>query len=661
VQASGFVSPVQALRTFLKRVPDHLEARERLLHLLRRQAGALTRAKLGEGAFPEVKATPGQERRALQLGLPKAGVLLKGEDDLRIWGPVYQELERLYASQDWLVLDHRAFVRGELGEAASPLMHSLLRRHRPALLASLRETPQDTNLLTHWTWASVVLGEPLLPVLETLPPYPPLPAALGLRRLDWPGEAAQSASVFEALATGDHARCGRLRLSMWQIQAAYLSLDMDEEPLRRLWSEWALPGLESFLRAGMPEAGDPFFESLGGLPGAPERVAEAASLAIRMGRRDVAEVWQSRRLKPGLPDLWIPFPGLLVTTASKAPVLTYTPEVEAGQQVVSTSVQTLALGALDPRQKLRGEAWRSFLGWGASEARWALVDPKGLLLLEGAEPLDPAEVQRRLQDLPLTKESPAWAYRRLTDPWLRQLFLGRELSALQQEIHMELGAQVPASPSAAPSPVPEACLDRWVTRVRALEDLREAGLWRRRLPIFYGAAFSSRTLDDARLVSAARAWVAALEAELVRRPRAFGLWGFWRQWLSLIPEPDFAGLEARLERPPLDEQPWPPMELVDAWLSHAGVRERWSTVVDVARPRWEAAMTEGKTASGLERVWRELGLPLAEALLKLGRGEEADRILAQVVARGLPRERAMGWLWSKQTLQKRWAPESSGH
>lgn len=652
LQASGFVSPVQALRTFLKRVPDHLEARERLLHLLRQQAGALTRARLGPDAFLGAKATPGKGPAALQVGLPKAGLVLKGEDDLRIWGPVYQELERLYASEDWLVLDHRAFIRGELAEAASPLMRSLLRRHRPTLLARLRETPQDTNLLTHWAWASVVLGEPLLPVLESLPPYPPLPKGLSHVRQEWPGRAIQFALAFEMLACGDHARHGRLMLTLWQEEVAWLDHDAREAPLRRVWSTWALPGMESFLKAGTPEAADPFFEKLGGHPGALERVAEAAALAIRLGRRDVAQAWQSRPLRPVFTAADVTFPGLLVTTASQAPRLTYIRHDEGGAWTSLTGVPSLPLASKNAWDQSRAERWRAYLGWGKEDARWALVDPQGRTLLEGLEPMDPVEVGKRLQALDLKPESP-WTFELPADPWLKRRLLGLELAEILGEIEALTAQNSPPIPG-----VPQETLDRWVTRIRTLDPLLESRLWQRPVDTSYGIGFAPARLDAPRLAAPARAWVAALELELVRRPRARSLWNLWEQWIRLIPEPDMAGFAASLQRHPLDKGPWPPDPLIEGWLRHARDWERWSKVVEVARPRWEVAMAG--PAPRPESSWWTLGLPLAEALLQLGRAEEADRLLTQVLDQGMAREDALRGLGQFPVLQKRWAPEPTG-
>lgn len=650
LQASGFVSPIQALRTFLKRVPDHLEARERLFQLLREQARALTAARFGDGAMPGLKQGRTTSLPAVQQGLPKAGLELKGAEDLRIWGGLYRELERAYASGDWLHRQHGMLAGGPLWEATSPLMRGLLRRHRPTLLAHLRETPWDVNLLRHWSWASVVLGEPLIPTFESLPPHPEMPKGAMEGSADWPGVSIQAALAFEARAMGDLARHGRVMISLWQQGGQWRAFDLGGTWLKRAWTDLALPGLESLLRAGIPEAGDIFFQDLGGHSGASERVAEAVALAERLGRVDVAREWQSRRLRPGLPVSLIHFPGLLVTTASRDPNLTYTPVRKEGQPLMTYGFSRVLLASRGGWEGARADRWRAFLGWGAGDTRWALLDHRGRLLLEGSEPMNPVEVQARVNALDLTLDPPL-AYDKIRDPWLRHILMGEELGMILHGLDWRAGRGGKASA--------EANLDPWTERIRALDPLREAGLWRRPQSRFSWGSVAATPVEDARVVHPARAWVEVLEGELALRPRSQGLWSLWGQWVSLVPDPAFAALQARLERHPLDAEPWPPAPLIEQWLCHARARGQWAVVLEVAGPRWEEAIkaaAEPQWRGSAWGVWQTLGLPLAEALLQQGRGEEADRVLLQVEALGMDRETAVGRAHAYPLLRGRWKP-----
>jgi hypothetical protein len=688
---AGVQTTRQLLQAFLRTHPDHLEAREKLLRQLRDLAERRTLVALPRDSYrkplPDPNARPLLDKRE---GLPKPGVSLTSEQDLRIWGTYYQELSRAYANGDWLLLnlppglETNTFAVGGVQrtqifplEAASPLMRGLFRRHRPTLLAALRETPADPNLLNHWLWTSLVLEEPLIPVFDGLK----APAQLGSLGMGgrWPGVDVDRALAAEATSKGDWVRLRNILVARW-VDGTY-GRRMNRENRfanqdKQQWQELGLPALEACLRSGAPQDADPVLEEISEFKEAATFLAEAVALAQRLGHPDVARAWGGIVPRPSLPR---PIYG---------PAQGFTTSLKPGWVWVRNSAsQAILLNPEDPQKDHQAEQWRKYLGWGPKELRWAVLDPKGKVLIQGMEPMDEQATKAALAafNLPDPREE-QWRREEtlraqgVEDPWLRPELLLRELQ--RQGSELRFAAEQRKRNAEAKRPV-DPRLEKVLADGISLQSLGrfegslEEGIWARAGWLStHGWGMTELTQPSpAGTEFLGRRWVAALEALLERRPTNDSLWQLWAGWLSVVPEHTVASLLDRLERDPLASQGteisyglrWPPEVFLEALMTRAQA----SVAEKVLRPVWaeglQALRNPDPSYSGakemrgplVESAFRRSGLRLAQALFAQDRAQEADRILEEALEAGLSSRSQAGQMATSSgfpDLGKRWNP-----
>jgi len=198
-----------------------------------------------------------------------------------------------------------------------------------------------------------------------------------------------------------------------------------------------------------------------------------------------------------------------------------------------------------------------------------------------------------------------------------------------------------------------------------MDDLLEGGLWRRNA---FQASWSSTSFTSnlPEAASLARTWIQALEAELVRRPESFGLWVLWNQWIALVPDPDFSGLEGRLERDPLKaglpwHEAWPPRLFLSTQIEHHRFHGQWRKLEQLTSPQWDKAKAEGETRtqpSTAMSLWYQFGVHLAQALWKQDRMADADRLFSEALSLGLDRAFLVGHARNRdfKELADHWDP-----
>jgi len=260
--AAGIKPPIRVLRDFLQTHPGHLEARAELLRRLRRSAALRTTARL---ELP-------QDTDAQDLA-PFQGKRLKDLEDLEIWGPYAQELDRVFQDGSWRSLD-LGMGRGLPVEACSPTVQGLYARNLTKVESALAVLPGAAAYWEAWLRMSAVAGmdrgRALIQGLVTPPPE---------CRLPWPPPGVVAVLVRDAKKHGD-----------WQLVRDLLQPFWEAWRERRGDPDWGSLGplLEAMLRLRAEDEAGALVETLVGVHALTER---ASALAAACKRPDLARRW----------------------------------------------------------------------------------------------------------------------------------------------------------------------------------------------------------------------------------------------------------------------------------------------------------------------------------------------------------------------------------
>lgn len=267
LKSAGVTDPTRALRTYLKAFPDVLEARERLLALLRRRAEVDV---LSRGTRP-----------------------LSPESDLAAWGPFAQELDVLFRTGRWRESAFAWLQDAHPLDGGSPTLRSLYTRWRPEVEAALRRQPENGPFWQTWIWMSRALEDHTLHrLLASLAPTPL--SAPG----DWPPEDALRALREAAHTPGDWQELQAPYRARWE-QARPTGPGQPGAPgqvqrrdlAQQDWDERLAPLLEACLRGDAKAQADALVREAYAARLWPDLHLRAAALARRCGAADLADAW----------------------------------------------------------------------------------------------------------------------------------------------------------------------------------------------------------------------------------------------------------------------------------------------------------------------------------------------------------------------------------
>lgn len=425
---------------------------------------------------------------------------------------------------------------------------------------------------------------------------------------------------------------------------------------REEWQEIGLPALEACLRSGTPQNGDPVLDEVLQTWEAVQLRDEAVALARRLGKPEVASAWAERKSRPMTPErLWTSLTVIRSLPVSGSPDL---------------PKHSVAAWSLHPKARNHSrvpQAWRTFLGWGSGDKKWAVLDEMGSVLLQGQEPMDLKAVEAQIEgmDLPADMPEPSAGAPGGDTPWACLEAFQHETEDLMRKVRVwackaDRGA---GTEGTEPFPVDEAYL-------RASEEALERAIWQR--PSFGDSMGWGITSPVAGLESLARPWMDALESALIRRPGSQSLWTWWSLWQILLPDYSPVPILDRLEQDPLAKEDrllqltaWPPSPWIMAMVKRARRPEDWSVLERVLRPGWEAeiAYLEGNKGRAQFSLG-ENGLALAEAYLGQARGQEADALLEDALRLNMVSTRQDAARHAKfmglDDLVQRWNPSRHG-
>jgi hypothetical protein len=309
LEKAGFHDRVKELRAYLRDHPESLEARERLLALLRERGEAAAQRAMGvEVPAPKARLEQGDLEGYLQsLTSParadlSAAKALDPLQDLEAWGAFAQELDQAFRSGIWRELD-LAFTReGRPLDAASPTLRALYRRSQPAVEAALHQEPGAEPLWDLWIWmAQAQGGGGLRPLLATLKPSPLTPKGA------WPPERAVRLLLATARTPQDWRTLEEHFQARWTGSPQMLRDRPPEDPgqgvngllLEREWNGLLAPLLESALRCGDTAQAEALLREALDASCWPPLPAKAARLAERCAQPTLARRWSAFR--PGSP------------------------------------------------------------------------------------------------------------------------------------------------------------------------------------------------------------------------------------------------------------------------------------------------------------------------------------------------------------------------
>jgi hypothetical protein len=271
VEQAGIRSRTQELEQFLKLNPDHLEAQTALLMEQVMLANRRTRKVLGKTPKPASGQGDGQEP-------PRQ---LDAENDLKIWSPVVQPLDRLFQGA-WREAGYELglAISSSVSES-SPAMMTLLNRYRGDMEEALRRRPNGVESWLVWLGASGKCGWPLLPLLQTLQPLP------GTGPGEWPPQMALTSFVKDARARRDWTAIREVLEARWEFIKAF------EYPVGGDggWNLLFSPLLEALVSLGDVGAADQLMNEVITSDGSTGFPGRARDLATRLNRPDLAARW----------------------------------------------------------------------------------------------------------------------------------------------------------------------------------------------------------------------------------------------------------------------------------------------------------------------------------------------------------------------------------
>jgi hypothetical protein len=314
LEKAGIRSPIKVLREFIKRHPDHLDARNDLLSRLREMAEAKTAKLLKlEIKTGREASVPFDLMIYYQLTSPRfylnipdyKNLKLDEKDDLETWGDYAQELDYLFRTGDWRradVLSLSKLTPIPL-EVCSPLMKGAYRRYISQLEAALEERPNNSVLWRTYAWMRCIaeIRAPIRPVLDSMAPSPttyvwPPPEVYGIIEIEareqnrW-GELADLLwdRRFDNLYSGFSLHFDALRFIRrypGQTMATWIT-----DRAAQAKTDYINPLLEALINTSRVDDAEFIIANFGRLRQFSDLPKEAAILAAKCSRPDLEDRW----------------------------------------------------------------------------------------------------------------------------------------------------------------------------------------------------------------------------------------------------------------------------------------------------------------------------------------------------------------------------------
>jgi len=291
-------SPVKTLRDFLKKYPSHIEARAELMKLLRSKALQQTRKNLDIEfkSLGERRQDDESESVTIMRGddFPDISSFkskqLSQRDDLAIWGPYAQELDKVFMDGTWPSFPYSmgdAMNHAPL-EVCSPTMIAVYVRHLPKVEDMLMAYPDNHTLWSLWLYMTQITDRRRGAFINGLHNIPPE------LRIVWPPANIINSLVKNAQETNDWTLVRSLLDSFWddlKHQAKWESQNTYRVYRQVNWDINYAPLLESMLRTASTSEAWEFVQTIMAIQDMRHMIDKCVETAIKCNRKDLAEEW----------------------------------------------------------------------------------------------------------------------------------------------------------------------------------------------------------------------------------------------------------------------------------------------------------------------------------------------------------------------------------
>jgi hypothetical protein len=655
---AGVKGPIRTMRDFLKQHPDHLDARLQLLDFLRVTAEDRTMRALQLNSVDDpyhfskyhIRLESGAEMRGpyyRSVAIDTSALddkQLDPEQDIVIWGPYAQELQTLFASGDWRLVDlghigHRFPV-----EACSPMMVQIYRSYISKVEAFLEEYPSNPRFWDFYGWiASITKHGSVRVLFDRIAPTP-------IEHSTWFDEQLLSLLIPEEETKGNWGYIAETLWPKWSkthrdaifsIQRfVNLSLPPAETELMRqgqkeaIWKYELRPLIEALIKTNRIADAETVILDYAKFATFKDYQSRAANLALACNRRDLQTKWLAFQI----PE--VPLRRDLDFSDYASPILVTINGEETYNQKIDAMLKQSRIIDWDLRRINPNAEWPELLrqreGWQEGETHWALLYQNKILAHGLGSPTEDALVQ----ELELSRvRIPANILRRFVVEHPAQF-------EAKEELLLELKRL------AEKKTLEKLGKDAGTNTERMLSDEDDQTIWgeyayfyrqilpylleqgRRQPWIWYNSSCDSSFFIHSRTMkSLAHLFLPRLEAALTRQPSEDFLWGAWSAFSMLDGRRHFRDIKDTLVLQPIEDPLRLPPDMIRASLLRLhSTRSEWQDIVDIQEWRWETTrgyMEKNPATKSyyLNQYFWPQWQSLLEAYLRLGKNGETNELI----------------------------------
>ena len=640
LEMAGIKSPVRVLRDFLKTYPDHLDARLHLLTALREISVERTTNALEL----DVKVARDEVASLFSNSIfVDTGLLddkkLSPERDVAIWEPYAQELQSLFASEDWSLVPFLTFPLEQYpAEVCSPIMIQTYRLILPKIEASLEEYPINPHLWLLYGWmASIARQNSATALLDRLTPPPDIQWP---REDHWPPLYVTSLLIAEAREKGNWELIAEILIQHWpkyRTQVLLKRMFGADRPFRRevykglldtVWQEYIEPLLESTIKANRVAEAESVLLDIATDKNLNDIIRMAADFALSIGRKDLQPKWLSLQIpekdKPDIDDFEIRFsinsqsPYLAVINGEK-------PDIDHIEAMLSQDPLFdwgLRAYLLDTELS---ESIQQKENWPEGQKHWVLFYKNKICTHGIGLPTEEALINE-LGSLGL--RSPVYVLRRFISEHPYHLAAKESLlEMLRYKVRKKTWELFESGSTAMLADKDDQAIfgDYALLYFQTFPIFVEGGRSRRNEDInsgWNGDFFIHSQLMKNLSISL----MPRVEACIRRKPTSVFFWSIWSDMHDLSAGRQYRDLRETLVLSPMDD----PLEVPSAiWrrimMSKYEERSNWHGIIDIQEWRWE--MLRESPSRLDEFSWQADISQLLEAYLRLDKSSEANELI----------------------------------